>query len=324
MGFERGYQVRIPSNQVNTRRLTTIHLPSNQMNPWFFTGFSDAEGSFSILVQHNIKYNTNWRVKAIFAIGLHKKDKSILEKIQLMLGVGKIHKHGKDSVQYRVDSIKELQIVLNHFDKYPLMSAKLADYILFKKAFNIMKAGEHLGKEGLLKIIGIKASLNLGLSPSLKESFPNFVLVNKPEYSFKDILEPEWVAGFISGDGSFNIKTSSSISSKLSSRVQLRLGVGLNLRDKELIRGLIVFFNLEQGKHMHISNDSVHLEISKFTDIVNIIIPFFDKYPIQGIKSLDFADFKKVASIVEDKGHLTLNGYNNIMSIKGGMNKNRL
>ena len=324
MGFERGYQTRIPSNQINIRRLTTIHIPHNQMNPWFLTGFSDAEGSFSILVQHNIKYNTNWIIKAVFAIGLHKKDTAILEKIQTMLGVGNIHKHGKDSVQFRVDSIKELQIILDHFDKYPLMSAKIADYILFKKAFNIIKAGEHLNKEGLLKIIGIKASLNLGLSPNLKESFPNFVLVSRPEYSFKEIIHPEWVAGFISGDGSFNIKTSSSISSKLSSRVQLRFGVGLNLRDKELIQGLVVFFNLEQGKHIHTTSDSVHLEISKFTDIVNIIIPFFDKYPIQGIKSLDFADFKKVASIVEDKGHLTLNGYNNIMSIKGGMNKNRL
>jgi len=149
-------------------------------------------------------------------------------------------------------------------------------------------------------------------------------LVNRPEYSFKGVIHPDWVAGFISGDGSFNIKTSSSISSKLGSRVQLRLGVGLNIRDKELILCLAAFFNLEQGKHVHTTNDSVHLEVSKFTDIVDIIIPFFDKYPIQGIKSLDFFDFKKVASIMINKEHLTANGYNNIMSIKEGMNKNRL
>jgi len=35
----------------------------------------------------------------IFAIGLHKKDISILQRIQATLGVGKIHIHGKDSVQ---------------------------------------------------------------------------------------------------------------------------------------------------------------------------------------------------------------------------------
>jgi len=89
------------------------------------------------------------------------------------LGVGKIHKHGKDSVQYRVESIKELQVVINHFDKYPLVSAKIVDYILFKEAFNIIKSQEHLIQEGLVKLIGIKASLNLGITPSLKEAFPN-------------------------------------------------------------------------------------------------------------------------------------------------------
>ena len=322
--YPRDCQVRILSNQINIARLTTMSIPSNKMSPWFLTGFIDAEGSFSILIQHNIKYKTNWRVKPVFAIGLHEKDIALLQEIQYTLGVGKIHKHGKDSVQYRVESINELQVIIDHLDEYPLMTAKVADYALFKKAFNVIKDGEHLNKYGLLEIIGIKSSLNLGLNASLKEAFPGVVAVNRPEYTFKGPLNPLWVAGFVSGDGSFNVKTSSSISSKLGKRIQLRFGVGLNLRDKGLILGLATLFNLEQGKHVYTTNDSVHLEVSKFTDIVDIIIPFFNKYPIQGIKELDFSDFKKVAYIMENKGHLSLDGYNNIMNIKEGMNKNRL
>ena len=72
------------------------------LNPWFLTGFSDAESSFSILIQPNLKYKTKWRVKAVFAIGLHKKDIYLLKIIQAYLGVGKITKHGKDSFQLRV------------------------------------------------------------------------------------------------------------------------------------------------------------------------------------------------------------------------------
>jgi hypothetical protein len=64
-----------------------------RLNPWFITGFADAEASFSILIQHNTKFNTNWRVKAIFSIGLHKKDLVLLESLRQTLGVGKIHKH---------------------------------------------------------------------------------------------------------------------------------------------------------------------------------------------------------------------------------------
>lgn len=72
-----------------------------------------------------------------------------------------------------MDSIEDLQVIISHFDKYPLVTAKLVDFILFKKAFDIILLKEHLSQEGLLKLVGIKASLNLGLSASLKEAFPN-------------------------------------------------------------------------------------------------------------------------------------------------------
>jgi hypothetical protein len=41
-----------------------------------------------------------------------------------------------------------------------LISAKVSDYILFKQCFEMIKQGLHLTEEGLLKIVGIKSSLN--------------------------------------------------------------------------------------------------------------------------------------------------------------------
>jgi hypothetical protein len=61
----------------------------------------------------------------------------------------------------------------------------------------------------------------------------------------------------------------------------------------------------------------------KFSDIISII-NLFDKYPIQGTKILDFADFKKVSDILKNKEHLTPEGFNKILEIKAGMNKVRL
>jgi len=69
---------------------------------------------------------------------------------------------------------------------------------------------------------------------------------------------------------------------------------------------------------------SVNLQITKFSDIVNVIIPFFNLYPIAGTKSLDFKDFKKVCDIIKTKEHLTSpNVFNQILKIKSGMNQNR-
>jgi hypothetical protein len=59
-------------------------------------------------------------------------------------------------------------------------------------------------------------------------------------------------------------------------------------------------------------------------DILQIIIPFFKKYPIQGIKKLDFQDFCLVAELMKEKKHLTSEGLSLIKKIKSTMNSRRV
>ena len=40
-----------------------------------------------------------------------------------------------DSKQYRVSSLSNLQVIIEHFDKYPLITQKQADYLLFNKLY---------------------------------------------------------------------------------------------------------------------------------------------------------------------------------------------
>ena len=141
----------------------------------------------------------------MFSITLHIKDLSLLEDIQKTLGVGKISKSKNLSAIYAVDSITEIPIVIAHFDKYPLITQKNSDYLLFRQCFEIIKQREHLTENGLLKLIGLKSSLNWGLSDGLKKAFLNVPFVSRPEYKFNGIPDPFWVAGFTSGDGSFHL-----------------------------------------------------------------------------------------------------------------------
>lgn len=69
---------------------------------------------------------------------------------------------------------------MSHLDKYPLISQKWADYILFKDAILLIKNKEHLNREGFIKIITIKASINLGLSDELILSFPEIKPLSSP------------------------------------------------------------------------------------------------------------------------------------------------
>lgn len=109
----------------------------SKLNPYYVTGFVDGEGSFIITVNPNSKYKTNYRVKATFSSrsgGLHERDLPLLNLIQNYFGVGSVTKQGKESFQYRVSSVKELELIISHFDRYPLITKKHADFLLFKQA----------------------------------------------------------------------------------------------------------------------------------------------------------------------------------------------
>ena len=182
MGFERNYPVRIPSNQLNNLRsysTASSRVANNKiggylLKPSFVTGFTDAEGSFIVRIRKNPETKVGWSVETKFSICMHKKDRMLLELIQAFFGgVGSITYASKDTLHYRIASLHDLiNVVLPHFDKYPLNTQKRADFILFKEIILLMINKEHLIIEGIQKIVNIRASINLGGSESLKEAFP--------------------------------------------------------------------------------------------------------------------------------------------------------
>ena len=84
-------------------------------------------------------------------------------------GVGRIGKERNGCCDFTVGSLDEiLTKIIPHFDKYPLITQKRGDYLLFREVVMMMKSREHLRIEGLQKIINIRATLNRGLTSTLK------------------------------------------------------------------------------------------------------------------------------------------------------------
>jgi hypothetical protein len=81
--------------------------------------------------------------------------------------------------------------ILSHFDKFPLVTNKLADYFLFKEVVLMMLRGEHRNEKGLQSIVNLRASQNLGLSEVLKVAFPDTVPVARPNTVILHIPHPE-------------------------------------------------------------------------------------------------------------------------------------
>ena len=100
----------------------------NIINPWFITGFVDAEGSFLITAQQVKWSKLGWGVRASFKINIHLRDRDLLEQIKNFFGVGNIYISGTQA-SYEVNSLKDLDVIIAHFENYPLLLKK--DLTLF-------------------------------------------------------------------------------------------------------------------------------------------------------------------------------------------------
>jgi LAGLIDADG endonuclease len=323
-GFERNYQVRFPSKQLNNRRFTSLNILS-KLNPFYVTGLVDAEGSFSTTIYKSKKYKLGWCVQSYFQISLHSRDLPLLLELQKYFGgIGSISKgNTRNTVSYSVSGIKDLtMIIIPHFDNFPLLTQKGADFLLFKQIVELIKNKQHLNIEGLLQIINIKATMNLGLSDIVKSNFNNIIPVNRPIINTTIIPDPQWVAGFVCGEGNFGVKIKKSKKNKIGYQIQLIFILSQHHRDIKLMEILKKYFGSgtvrKDPRH-----PAVYLILINFSDLTNKIIPLFEKYPIFGIKQLDFLDWCKVAKLMNEDYHLTTEGLNLIRTIKNGMNKGR-
>ena len=88
----------------------------------------------------------------------------------------------------------------------------------------------HLSNQGLNQIINIKASMNLGLSDFLKSEFNKFTPVERQIIKTESIPDSNWVAGFVTGDGSFDVKITQQQTNNIGYRVQLRFRISQHAR----------------------------------------------------------------------------------------------
>lgn len=66
--------------------------------------------------------------------------------------------------------------------------------------------------------------------------------------------------------------------------------------------------------------DILDFQVTKFSDITDKIIPFFEKYPIRGVKLDNYNDFCKGAILVSNKEHLTVEGLEKTRLLNSNMN----
>ncbi len=289
----------------------------------YITGFSDGESSFHISILKNNNYKVGYTVSSIFSIQLHIKDYSLLKQIQDYFQVGtlqiKNNKIGNRTVIYSIQSLKDItDKVIPHFDTYPLITKKQADYLLFKKVIHLMVTGKHLTVDGLKEIVAHKASMNKGLNETLKQEF-DVIPVQRPSVTVSvSSINLKWLFGFTEAEGTFLCLVKKSSSHLIGFRVTLSFSLPQHCRDKDLMVKIQEF--LGWGS-INERDSMVYLTITKKSEINSLIEIMREQ--LVGVKSLDLKDFIKIQDIVNKGLHKTNDGLDKIIKIKKSMNIGR-
>jgi hypothetical protein len=140
-----------------------------------------------------------------------------------------------------------------------------------------------------------------------------------------------WVVGFVDGEGCFSIgfvRQPDRVSRKgykTGYQVTHDFVVPQGSRSVTALEGLREFFgvgNLYLNKRH--DNHREHLysySVQRRKDLRDVIVPFFQRYPLRTAKRDDFEKFARVLELVLEGGHLTTTGLIEIAEIAQTMNR---
>jgi len=270
--------------------LSKPSVPVN-ISPWFITGLSDAEGCFDFSISNSKTINTGFSVKPRFRITAHKRDIVLLYMVKEYFNCGNISKIDvKDCLDYTVsDQNSIFNIIIPFFNKYPLRGTKHLDYLDWLKGLKIVKNKGHLTIEGLCEIRLIKTNSNTG------RLFNNNInLHNNPNTPGYIPLDPNYISGFLAGDGYLSLIT------KIDSPSFGRMRVGFTQHQDNyfLLQSIKNYFNISNLVISKVNDKAISLNCGSEDAIYNILLPFFEKYPIYGIKAITLIKLLKIRDLI--------------------------
>jgi len=137
-----------------------------KLNPYWISGFVQADGCFNISINQSKKL----KIQPRFSISQKEDQEILIRSIKEYFKVGFIIKSIKrKTIEFRINSLKDLNdIIIPHFDLYSLKYGKLESFLKFKLIIIKLLKKEHLKQDKLLEIIKISYDINKGKRKQIK------------------------------------------------------------------------------------------------------------------------------------------------------------
>ncbi len=138
-------------------------------------------------------------------------------------------------------------------------------------------------------------------------------------------LDPNYVVGFIDGEGSFSVSINRHKTLKSGIEIKAEFEIELRADDRAILERIMMTIGCGRiydcsyeryGWYPH-----AKFKIMRTRDLTDRLIPFLDRYPLQAKKRESYKRFREIVSIIRQKKHLTNEGYERIQIIRNEMRK---
>ncbi len=130
-------------------------------------------------------------------------------------------------------------------------------------------------------------------------------------------LSPDWVVGFVDGEGCFFVGIQENPSLKTGYQVLPEFRIVQHERDIQILYALKRFFGCGVVRRNH--DNRWELRIRKLSCLLKIV-EFFEKHPLKTKKNVDFKRFARIVRWMEEGKHLTREGLMEIAQMAMKMN----
>ena len=131
-------------------------------------------------------------------------------------------------------------------------------------------------------------------------------------------LNAQWIVGFVDGEGCFHIGINKNQTMKLGVQVLPEFTVVQHQVDVQVLYALKDYFGCGVVRKNH--GTRLCYRVRGQDNLLDKILPFFEKHQLKTRKRVDFAKFRKVILLIQKKDHLTPEGLEKIRQIKATMN----
>lgn len=277
----------------------------------WFSGFTDAEGNFLITIDRNY-------VKLRFKISLHIDDIKVLQIIQSNLNIGRVtEEQNRNRCSFIVEDISGINTICSIFNNYPLHTSKKLDLKDFYEALLIKTKNKNLSDSKIERILYLKNNMN-----SKREIFTY-------NTTSQIIINPNWFIGFIEGEGTFGIKTGSSLYLQVAQKNTSQECLNAITNYLISLSNNTKYFHTQNNKILplnvtsttNVRTNVVSLVVSNIDALYYYILPLLDESKFYSRKAIDFKLWR-MALILKIHGYYyTLEGKNLFLDISEILNK---